>query len=82
MVSRKCRVTKRLETGLGSLLNFAAPNAGGANPDPLGCTLDERTHGLQIQIPAAFTYVVCVTDSIAELGAASADFTYFRHDDI
>ena len=61
------------------LLNLAAADAGCAYPNVLGCALDQRVHILQIQIPTALGYVVCVADPVAELRPASAHFTYFRH---
>jgi hypothetical protein len=63
-------------------LNFAAANAGSANAQPLGCAVHDGTDGLEIEVPAAFGYIMRVADAIPELGAAPANFTYFRHNDI
>jgi hypothetical protein len=60
-------------------LDFAAPDAGGADAYPLTRAADERVYGLKIQIPATFCYVVGMTDAIPELGTATTDFTNFCH---
>jgi hypothetical protein len=60
-------------------LDFAAADAGGANANALGVAVDKRTHGLQINIPAALGHVVRVADAVSELGAAATHFTYFGH---
>jgi hypothetical protein len=70
------------QTGLGGFLNFAASDAGSANADPFGRALHDGMDGLQIHVPAAFSYVVRVADAVPEFGSAPANFTYFRHDNI
>jgi hypothetical protein len=59
---------------LSSLKNFAALDAGGANPDPLGTAVDNGTHFFQIQVPTPFGDIVCVADFVSELRAATACF--------
>ena len=72
----------RYVVSLGSFLNFAASDAGGTNADALGCALHDGAHGLEIEIPAAFGNIMRMADSVAELGSAAANFTYFRHNNI
>src|SRR5271170_3072807 len=55
-------------------LNFAAANTGRADTHALGRSLDNRFHGLQIQIPAALGDVMGVADSISELWTPAAYF--------
>ena len=64
---------------LGSLLDFAAPNACGADTHTLRTALDQRSNGLQIDIPATLRHVVGMADAVAELRPAMADFTFFCH---
>ena len=60
-------------------LDLAALDAGSANADALGRAVYHRAHGLQVDVPSAFRYVVRVADPVAELRPTSADITYFRH---
>jgi hypothetical protein len=68
-----------LEEGLRDLLDFAVPNARGADPEPLAGAVDEGPNGLQVHVPAAFGDIVGVADAVPELGAAATNFAYFRH---
>jgi hypothetical protein len=60
-------------------LDLAAADAGGANANALGASVDQRAHSLQIDVPAALGHVMRVADAVAELRSASTHFTYFRH---
>ena len=63
--------------------DFAAAQARGAHPHPLGrrCRrLQPRLHRAQIQIPASPRYIVGVADGVAKLRPAAANITYSCHD--
>jgi len=62
-----------------SFLHFAAADAGRADPNPLAGAVYQGMYALQIQIPAAFSYVVGVADPITELRPTATDFTNFCH---
>jgi hypothetical protein len=64
---------------LRGLLNFSALDARRADANALGCALDHRVYGLQIQIPAPLGDIVGVADTVSEPRAALTDFTHFRH---
>ena len=65
--------------GLCRFLNLAATDAGRANAKPLGGAFDNGSHGLQVQIPAAFGDVVGVADLIAELRTPATHFANSCH---
>ncbi len=60
-------------------MNFAAANAGGANPYSLASAMNERMDCLQIQIPATFRHVMSMTDAMPKLWSATTDFTNSCH---
>jgi hypothetical protein len=77
---RLSSIRARISGGeLSSLKNFAALDAGGANPNPLGTAVDNGTHFLQIEVPTPFGDVVCVAHFVSELRAAAACFALSRH---
>lgn len=78
----RCGVRNAGLSRLGRFLHFAAANARGADADPFGRALHDSVDCLQIEVPAAFGYVMRVADAVPELGSAPANFTYFRHDNI
>ena len=63
----------------GRFLNFTVANAGCAGADTLACTVDDRTHRLQIYIPAAIGHIVGVADLMPELRAFAANITNSCH---
>ena len=65
--------------GLRGFLDFARADAGSANAHTLGSAIDQRVNRLQIQIPAAFTDIVGVADSVPKLRAAAAHFANSCH---
>ena len=60
--------------------DFAALDATGADPDPLGVPVDQRLHSLKIDAPAAAGHVVRVRDVIAKLRTFAANVAYLCHD--
>lgn len=62
-----------------SFLHFAAANAGGAYTQPFTGAVDQRMHGLKIQVPAALCDVVGVTDAVPELRSTTAYFANLCH---
>jgi hypothetical protein len=65
--------------GLRGFLDFARSDAGSANAHTLGSAIDQGVDRLQIQIPAAFTYIMGVADSVPKLRAAAAHFANSCH---
>jgi hypothetical protein len=64
---------------LGDFLDFTVPNARRADFQAFAGALDEGTHGLKIDIPAAFGDVMSVADTVAELGPATAYIANLCH---
>ena len=62
-----------------SLLDFAALNAGRADPDALTRALHHGMDLMQIQVPPALSHIVGVTHFIAELRTTPAHITNLRH---
>ena len=63
----------------GDFLNLAFTNAGGAHADAASGAVDEGADVLEVDVPAALGYIVRVTDAVAELRTAAADFTNSSH---
>jgi hypothetical protein len=68
-----------LRVALADLQDLTIANAGRAHTDALGSTLDEGTHRLQVDVPAAVGHVMSVTDPVAELRTATTHFANSRH---
>jgi hypothetical protein len=64
---------------LRDLLNFAAANAGSANPHAFSSPIHQGADSLQIQVPAALGDVVGVTDLVTELRLAAAHIANLSH---
>lgn len=62
-----------------SFLHLAGANAGRADPNPLSGAVDKRMHRLQIQVPAALTDIMGMTDAMPELRSPTADLTGLCH---
>ena len=60
--------------------DFAAPQAGGADADPLTGTLHFGVDRAQIHVPAPLGHVVGVADVISKLRPFAAYFTNLCHD--
>jgi hypothetical protein len=65
--------------GLSGLLHPTALDAVRADSHTLRRAFHKGANGLQIDVPAAFRYVVGVADAVTELRAATTDFTFFGH---
>ena len=61
------------------LRNLAGLDAAGAHADPLGSAVDQCLDGLQVNVPAAFRYIVCVRDVVAKLRTFAANVAYLCH---
>ena len=64
---------------LRDLLNLACADAGCADPHPAASALHQRANRLQIQVPATLSYVMGVTDPVAELGSPATNFANSCH---
>src|ERR1022692_1008790 len=64
---------------LSDLLNLARADAGCADPDPAPRPVHQCANRLQIQVPAALSYIMGVTDPVAELGPPATNFTNSCH---
>ena len=76
---RGLRGTAILGCVLGRFLDLAAFDAGSANTNALASAVYHRADVLQVDVPTALGYVVCVADPVAELRPTPADITYSRH---
>jgi hypothetical protein len=63
-----------------TLGDFAALDAAGADPEPLGRSVNQRFDRLEVHVPATPRHVVRVRDVIAELRALPANIAYLCHD--
>lgn len=54
-------------------------NATGADLDAFYSTLLDSFNFLQVGVPGATGFVVCVTDVVPEARTLATDCTYFRH---
>src|ERR1017187_150286 len=64
---------------LSDLLNLARTDAGCADPHTAAGPVHQRTNRLQIQVPAALSYIMRVTDPVAELGPPATNFANSCH---
>ena len=63
----------------GRLGHLAGSQASGADPDALGCTVDQCTNGLKVGLKTPRTHIVRVRDGAPDNWSFSADFTSLRH---
>ena len=64
---------------LSDFLNLARADAGGADAHSAAGPVHQCAHRLQIQVPAALSYIMGVTDPVAELGAPATNFANSCH---
>jgi hypothetical protein len=68
---------------LNRLYDQTGANAAGANADSMHLAVfADMADRLQIGIPQAFRFVVCMAYIIANLGCFPAEFTFPAHDDV
>jgi hypothetical protein len=60
-------------------LDFAVPNARGADTQTLAGAFHHGVNRLKVQIPATLGDIVRVANTMAELRSTTANFTDFRH---
>jgi hypothetical protein len=70
---------KVLELRERRFLNFAVPDAGGADAQALARPLHNRVDRLQVQIPTTLCHIVGMTDPMPELRPTATHFTSFCH---
>jgi len=58
--------------GLRDFLNFTVADAGRAGAQALMRSVDDRAHGLNIDVPAAVAHIVGVTDLMPKLRTFAA----------
>ena len=68
-----------IKSRLRDLLHFTGADTRGAHADPAAGAVDERTHVLQVQIPATLANIMGVTDAMAELRPAPTHITDSCH---
>ena len=59
---------------------MAGADAAGADLDASDRALTDRFNLLEVRMPGAAGFVVCVADIVSEARTFAADFTNFRHD--
>ena len=66
--------------GFLSLDDFAAAQAGGADPHALGAAFNFGANRAQVDVPTPPRHVVGVADGISKLRPSAADITNLCHD--
>ena len=74
-----CDVRRVVNGSLGDLLDFTVANTRRADANPAAGAVDERTDGLQIDVPAALRHIVRVADAVTELRSAATNLTNSCH---
>jgi len=64
---------------LSDFFDLARADAGGADTDTAAGPVHQCANRLQIQVPAALSYIMGVTDPVAELGAPATNFANLCH---